>query len=361
MVRLTRNCPWNRCRFCTSYKKGSFEVRPVEDIRRDIDSMAAVAELLLTTSEKQGHPGRIDGRTIAGAVQAGVPVESSYQIALFLQGGRRHAFLQDGDSLSMNPDAFVSVLLHLRSRFPTIERITTYARSSTLARRGPGVLTQAREAGLTRVHVGMESGSDEVLKIIRKGATVGVHIMGGRAALEAGLELSEYVMPGVGGVEHSLEHAIETGRVLDEINPHFIRLRTFYPLAGSEIERDFSDGSLTQCSEDETVREIRLMVESITTATSTLFSDHNRNLLMELEGKFPEEKEIMLWILDRYLNLPDHDRLIFRIGRRIGIFSGLDDIGDASAYAHAEDIASRLQARFGDADIGLKKAVDVRM
>ena len=134
LVRLTRNCPWNRCRFCTSYKKGSFEVRPVEDIRRDIDSMAAVAELLLTTSEKQGHPGRIDGRTIAGAVQAGVPVESSYQIALFLQGGRRHAFLQDGDSLSMNPDAFVSVLLHLRSRFPTIERITTYARSSTLAR-----------------------------------------------------------------------------------------------------------------------------------------------------------------------------------------------------------------------------------
>lgn len=120
----------------------------------------------------------------------------------------------------------VEAIRYLREKIPGVGRITSYARSSTLAKKSVSELTEIREAGLDRIHVGMESGSDRVLQFVKKGVTAKKQIEAGIKVIEAGMELSEYFMPGLGGKELSEDHARESARVLNEVNPHFIRLRT---------------------------------------------------------------------------------------------------------------------------------------
>ncbi len=125
-------------------------------------------------------------------------------------------FLQDADSLVLPVDDLVSILEYLREKFPKIDRITTYARARTLKRRTVDELRRLKDAGLTRVHAGMESGSATVLQLIKKGLTPEEIVTGGRHVMDAGLELSEYIMPGIGGRALSEEHARETAQVLNQ-------------------------------------------------------------------------------------------------------------------------------------------------
>jgi len=197
LVRVTRNCPWNQCVFCPAYKGAKFSKRTVEEVKRDIDAMAV----------EYGAFGRIDS-----------------------------VFLQDADSLILPVDDLVAILEYLREKFPKIDRITTYARARTLKRRTVDELRRLKDAGLTRVHAGMESGSATVLELIRKGLTPEEIVTGGRHVMEAGLELSEYIMPGIDGRSMSEEHARQTAHVLNQVRPHFIRVRTFamHPLSPME-------------------------------------------------------------------------------------------------------------------------------
>lgn len=151
LVRLTRGCPWNKCTFCRSYRKCSFEIRDVAEVKADIDAMARIRDEI-----KSGQP-VLD--------QYGWMVENA------LSRGGATAFLQDGDSLAMKPDAVRQILAHLKERFPEIVRITSYARSRTMASRSVDDLVSYRELGLTRIHIGMESGHDPLLEIVRKGVT----------------------------------------------------------------------------------------------------------------------------------------------------------------------------------------------
>lgn len=361
LVRLSRNCPWNRCRFCLSYKGATFETRSPESVMRDIDIMGRIADQLLETSEKMGLGGVIDDSVLNQACRAGLPRESAYSVALFLHGGGKTVFLQDADSLSLPVEDVETVLAHLYRRFPTIERITTYARAATLHKLGQDKLARIRRAGLTRLHVGLESGSAAVLKLVQKGATPRVQIEGGRAALAAGFELSEYVMPGLGGAELSDEHARETARVLNAIGPHFIRLRTFYPLPGSGMREDMQAGRFALLGEDAIVREIRAMIAGLDGIHSHLASDHNLNLLMEVEGSLPADKAHLLGVLDRYLSLDDDARLVFRVGRRLGYLHALDDLASPRAVQLAQTAVRELRERYGDADEGLRQLLVVQM
>jgi len=217
-------------------------------------------------------------------------------------------FLQDGNSLQMGTDSLVEVLSYLRATFPSIERVTTYARSKTLSRKSLDELTSIRKAGLDRLHVGLESGDDEVLKRTRKGVTGEEHIDGGRKAMEAGFQLSEYWMPGLGGKENWENHARNTAHVLNGINPHYIRSRPFRPSPGTPIYDEYDQGELTSLTPKEQLEEIKLLVEELDVTSKLCFdhagnywTDKNDRLLFtqSYEGyKMPEEKPKVLEILE---------------------------------------------------------------
>ena len=222
----------------------------------------------------------------------------------------------------------VEAIGYLKQKIPGIRRITSYARSSTIAKMSVAELGEIRQAGLDRIHIGMESGSDRVLEFVQKGVSARRQIEAGRKVIEAGMELSEYFMPGLGGKELSEDHARESARVLNEINPHFIRLRTLRIPPRVPLFQDKQSGRFTPLSDDETVLEIRLFISLLDGISSRLKSDHIMNLLEEVAGKLPEDKEAMLAVIDRYLALPAEEKLLFRLGRRGGALRSLDELND---------------------------------
>ncbi|MHC5039198.1 MAG: radical SAM protein, partial [Planctomycetota bacterium] len=219
----------------------------------------------------------------------------------------------------------VAVLQALRETFPAIQRVTTYCRSRTAARIGEEGFRTLKEAGLNRVHIGMESGSDDVLAFINKGVDAATHIRGGRAVKEAGLELSEYIMPGIGGRRWTEAHARDSAEAINRIEPDFVRLRTLAVTAAADLEEGIRKGEMDRLGEDDIVREIRRLVEGITVSTR-LESDHILNLLETVQGDLPGDRERILETIDAYLDLPDAERIRFRIGRRACLFRGVEDL-----------------------------------
>lgn len=328
LLRFTRNCPWNKCTFCPVYKGREFSRRSLDEIRADIDSVRGILEDLHSLSVSLGFEGRVSSTVLHAALKRSRR-DSMYQyVASWAAAGTRTVFIQDANSLLLPTNTIVDALLYLRNRIPGIRRITTYARSSTLARKSVEELRKIRDAGLDRIHIGLESGSDRVLEFVRKGTTADQHIQAGRKVIEAGMVLSEYYMPGLGGREWMREHALETARVLNAIDPHFIRLRSLRIPPRTPLYQDVLSGRFVPLTDDETVAEIRLMVESLEGVGSTLISDHIMNLLEEVEGKLPESREAMLAVIDRYLALPPEEKLLFRLGRRGGGLRSFDDFNN---------------------------------
>ncbi|MDR2018524.1 MAG: radical SAM protein [Syntrophobacterales bacterium] len=279
LLRVTRNCPWNQCVFCPAYKGTKFSKRTVAEVKKDIDSMA------------------VDYKGYGEQIQS--------------------AFLQDGDSLLLPTAQVLEILLYLKEKFPNIKRITTYARAPTLRKKGVEELVQLREAGLTRIHAGLESGSAKVLKIIKKGITPEDIVEGGRKVVEAGISLSEYIMPGVGGYTLSEEHARETARLLNLVRPDFIRVRTFALHPQSPLNKMVEEGAFIPMSDDAMVAEIRLLVSSLDEMHS-YFScgDYSPNLLMQVDGYLYEKKAYMLQELDSFLALTAEQRQAYSLLRR---------------------------------------------
>ncbi len=326
LLRITRNCPWNKCAFCSTYKEQSFSRRSVDEVRRDIDSMRAIATRILDASGGLGGKRFIGSGVIAEARGLDDTPEYYYkQVGFWLHFGIRSAFLQDANSLILPGAELSQILLHLRESFPSIERITSYARSKTLAKKPAEELHLIRQAGLSRIHIGMETGCDEVLELVNKGVSSAEHIAAGRRVIEAGFDLSEYYMPGLGGMERWRENAIESARVVNAINPTFIRLRSTIPLPGTPLYDLFERKKWTPLSEDGKVREIRLFIERLEGITGTIASDHIMNLLEDVEGSLPEGKKGMLDAIDRYLALSDDERESFIIARRLGYARNLSD------------------------------------
>jgi len=348
LLRFTRNCPWNQCLFCPVYKKRKFSLRTVEEIKQDIQTARDIADDIKALSWKLGYKGEVTDEVISYVFNKGYYSEQYASIAMWMYYGTGACFLQDADNLVMKTSDLVEALTFLREKFPEIKRVTTYSRSRTVVRKSVESLKKIREAGLDRVHIGLESGYDPVLKFMRKGVSAAQHIEAGRKVIEAGMELSEYVMPGLGGQKWWREHAIETAKVLNQINPHFIRLRSLRVPKRVPLYEKVKDGSFVMQTDDMLAEELKLFIENLEGITSTVTSDHIMNLLEEVSGKLPEDKEKMLEVIRRYQELPDKDRLIYRVGRRGGAYRSIDDLWrDPVTYKKIENLIRDIESDKG--------------
>ena len=258
LLRVTRGCPWNRCTFCSMYKGMKFEIRDLEEILEDIE------------------------------------------LAKDLYGDRiGTVFIGDSNSLVAKTEVLVNVLNALFTSFPHIQRVTSYARAKTIAKKPLEDLIKIRQAGLNRLHVGLETGDRELLKEIEKGATPEEMIEAGKKAKKAGFEYSLYVLLGIGGEEKWEQHARGTADVLNQIDPHFIRVRTFIPQPNSLIHEAMLRGNFKSPSPETILRETKLLLEELC-VTSQFLSDHISNLL-PLHGKLPEDKKKMIQMIEKAL------------------------------------------------------------
>ena len=257
-------------------------------------------------------------------------------------GGMNSVFIQDANSLIIKPSNLVEILIHLKKHFPWVERVTSYARSHTITRIKDHDLKAIRDAGLNRIHIGLESGSDEVLKMVKKGMTKETHIKAGLKVKKAGMELSEYIMPGLGGKTYSKIHALETADALNQINPDFIRLRTLAIPNFVELYEDYETGRFEKCTDIMMVKENKLLIESLDRITSVVKSDHILNLFENLEGTLPQDKERMLEILRAFLAMEPECQSLYQVGRRLGFFSCLSDMESPHRLAKAEKTYQQL-------------------
>ena len=336
LIRVMRNCPWNRCAFCPVYKGSKFSLRPVDHVLRDIDAVHRHLETLLSL---RGASGLLDHGRVREAWSKAPPGEAEAFGAAnhwLAGGGMKSVFLQDANALIVKPPQLLKILRHLRHRFPDIERVTCYARSQTVAARKQEDLNALGAAGLNRVHIGLESGSDRVLEMVRKGVTKEKQIEAGSKIKAAGMELSEYYMPGLGGRALSEEHARESAGALNRIGPDFIRLRTLAIPNGVPLAAEQEAGRFVQLTGREVVEELVLFLESLDGITSTIASDHVLNLFGDLEGVLPADKERMLGLLRGFLGLDPNEQSLYQVGRRLGIFACLEDLGVPRKRAMAE-------------------------
>ena len=338
LIRATRNCPWNRCSFCHTYRGRKFELRPAEDVIRDIETAKAITEGIKEFGWQNGFGNQ--PREVAAYIHSLLTNNDSVrQVSLWQWAGGRSAFLQDANSIIMRQADLLRVVTALKDNFPDLDRITSYCRSKTAARKSVQEFIELKQAGLSRIHIGMESGSDDVLKFVNKGMNADDHVRGGINIKEAGMELSEYYMPGLGGKRWSKAHAEQSAAVLNRINPDFIRLRTLMMGETLSLWERVQSGEYDMLAEDEIVKEIGEFITRLD-FTGELKSDHILNLLPELEGRFPQARQSCIGVVERYLGMPLKERLNYRLGRRAGLYEKLNDVYDAAKY---DKIAMAMQ------------------
>ncbi len=329
LVRFTRNCTWNKCLFCQTYKGKRFEKRTLDEIRSDIDTIKAIQDDIRELSWKKGFGGKITDALVEGVFDSHIINEGYKSVAVWMYFGCKNVFIQDANSLATKADVFIDAVKYLKEVFPTIDRVTSYARARTLARNvSLENLKKMKDAGLTRLHVGLESGNEGVLGYMQKGATRDDHILCGKKVKDAGIELSEYVVLGLGGKKWWKEHALDTAGLLNKIDPDFIRFRTLKVLKTMPLYQKLEEKDFLLPDEEDVLREERLLIDNLTGITSYVKSDHILNLLEEIDGRLPSDKQKFLDTIDRYFSLPEEERLVYRFGRRSGIYRRLDELGD---------------------------------
>lgn len=346
LVRVVRNCGWNRCRFCPVYKGCRFSVRPPDEVLADVDAMRAAADALA--------PGPL------AALRSGAVPPEAFQVALFLRDGARSVFLQDADPCAVAPATLAVVIEHVRRAFPTVTRVTTYGRAATLARRRPPQLALLFAAGLTRVHIGMESGSDDVLTRVGKGCTAAQLVAAGRRVLEAGMGLCFYVMPGLGGRDLADAHVRGTAAVLREVaaaatpaRPLVVRLRTTAVVPGTPLADDEAAGRFMLPDDVEVAAELRSLLELLDGVRLELRSDHALNLMPGLAGSLPHDRASCLAALDEFLRLSAAEQAELALEARIGVArrpggplepQGLSTLQRRVAWAGQAETDAKLEA-----------------
>ncbi len=264
LLRVVRGCTWNRCAFCSMYKDLKFEQRKKEEIFREIDHL------------REFFP---------------------YATTAFL-----------GDSNPLVHKDIVEIVRYLREKNPWIERVTAYARARTIARMKREKLEALKDAGLNRLHIGMESGDDEILEMVNKGATSEDMIEAGRKGGEF-FEVSFYYILGLGGRERLEKHARNSAEVINKAKPDFVRVRTLTVVPGTPIEK-MVGREITLLTPEEQLEELKILVESINIDTyftcdhvSNYLFHRNRAFFMGVHGRLPDEKERMLEEIEDALEL----------------------------------------------------------
>lgn len=336
LIRITRNCPWNRCTFCPVYKGAAFSLRPVDHVIQDIDDISRHINVLRQMGNQSGQIAREDLNVYNTKLDASER-QAFHAAVNWFACGMQSIFLQDANSLIIKPADLIEILRHLMKCFSWVDRITSYARSHTIARISDEDLKSFAQAGLNRIHIGLESGADEVLTLVKKGVDKKKHIRAGQKVKNAGIELSEYVMPGLGGKGLSETHALETADALNQINPDFIRLRTLAIPNSVELYDEYASGRFEKLTDVETAKELLLFLENLDGITSTIKSDHILNLFEEVEGKYPADKDRITGVVREFLEMDPHQRMLYQVGRRLGLFSRLSDLNNSSLVTQTEE------------------------
>jgi len=260
IFQVTLGCSWNRCRFCASYRTKEFLVRPFEEVERDVAEMSV------------RHP---DARKI---------------------------FLADGDPMAAPTDYLVKVLDLMNRRFPSLERISTYAGPTNLMEKTPEELVRLKERKLDLLYLGIETGNDELLKRIGKGATAGQIVEGSRRALQAGLRISAFIILGLGGVDGSLEHAKDSARVVNAIAPQFLATLTLIPLPDARTYEERVMGRGFRLIDPvQSLQELRWFVEELELSGCKFGTEHASNYLPITGMTLPGDKDEILRRIDKAL------------------------------------------------------------
>jgi radical SAM superfamily enzyme YgiQ (UPF0313 family) len=261
IIQATVGCPHNRCAFCSMYSDKQFKRRPAHEVIEDLDA----------------------------ALETYGP-------------GVRTIFLADGNSAALPTETLVELGKAARERFPHLERTTMYGSAKFLVKKSREEWRRISAAGITRIHSGLESGDPVTLEEIRKGVDPEAAAAAFRHVMDAGIELSVYLMVGVAGLERWRQHAEGSAEVLNRASPDFVRLRTFVPSLDTDWCERWQSGDLTLLDAHQALEETRLLVERLEGPT-VLLSDHISNFL-DVHGRIPEDKELMLETIDDALGWP---------------------------------------------------------
>jgi radical SAM superfamily enzyme YgiQ (UPF0313 family) len=338
----------------------------------EVDAAKRISDLLKDSSCRLGLEGRVTDSVLRRVVtgnpelygnDSGMPDEvqlrlhSLMNVAQWVNTGATTVFLQDADTLIMRARELIEVLEYLKQTFPTVERISSYARAKTAMKKPLEDMKSLYQAGYSRLHIGLESGCNEVLQATQKGVTAQEHIEAGLKVVASGISLSVYMMPGLGGRKWSREHALETARVLNEIGrPDFIRLRSLVPRKGSPLHQQAKEGEFESLTEDEVVDEIGLFLEYLD-CDSYIVSDQMSNLLWEVEGKLPQDRERIFQVIESYRALSPLDKLRLRWQRRLSAYVGVYGGVDSSLIDMVQQATESVNAGTPDAGDKVEEAV----
>ncbi len=262
IIQATLGCSHNKCKFCGMYKMKKFRIRRFEDFKAD-----------------------------------------ALECARFAPNATR-IFLADGDALAIKTDQLLKTLELLYANFPRLERVTSYANPSNLLHKSEADLLKLREAGLDILYLGVESGNDELLKQVDKGATRAEILEAGKKALAAGFPLSVTILLGLGGKAASRDHILDTASLCSEMNPTYLSALT---LMLGPFEGYFADTmgpGFKFLDKEETLRELRLLVEHLDTDNCVFRTNHASNYL-PLKGVLRQDRDRLLGVIDRALENPD--------------------------------------------------------
>ena len=267
IFQVTLGCSFNECSFCDMYRSKEYSERSWEEVKGEIDLMA-----------KQ--------------------VPDTTRI-----------FLADGDALNLSTDYMIKIVEYLYKNFPELERVSCYAMPMNILKKTPDELKRMNAAGLNMLYLGIETGSDIILKKITKGATSATIIRACRKAIETGFTLSCIMILGLGGRNYSKEHIKETARVVNESSPHYLGTLTLILETGvkEEFLTKFAE-PFHEINDEEALAELHDLVEQIDVKEEMVFRANHGSNAYNIAGTFPDEKEMMLRKISWYKDHPEQIR-----------------------------------------------------
>lgn len=318
LLRVTENCPWNKCNFCMLYRGHQFKTRPVEDILNDIDSMGAIKDSILSKTDSEGN---FDMQAI-NQEYFSLPTDKERECYAMVfnwaaNGNMEAIFLQDGNTMVLQTDKLLKIVERIRLRLPELKIIATYGRADTICRKSSEELKVLKDMGLNMIHSGYETCCDETLKVINKGFTSEQELEAGLKLKEAGITINLFYMPGNGGKDLTEKNAADSARIMRTINPEYIRIRTFMMKEGSPLYDMNNKGLFHNCTEEEKVLELRSFVDQLDGCSSYIISDHIINLLPAVEGYIDKNRKDILKYMDEYFALPELEKKRFQLARRL--------------------------------------------
>lgn len=268
LIPVTGGCSWNQCKFCGTYKgmygaTQDYAIRNLKDVLKDIDQAA------------------------------------EYNYKSF------PVFLAGGNPTSAETDYLVEIIKYVRIRLNNVTRVSCYAKALDILRKSDEELKKLAEAGLDIVYMGLESGSNKVLRIMKKGTNAESMIKAGKRILEAGIKLSLYIILGLGAHEYSGDHVKETARVLTEINPTIFRFRTLNMMPGTPLYEEWKAGEFELLSPIENLKQERDIIANLgENVTSQVFNDHVSNYCSIESENIKIDREMFITTLDSSINDP---------------------------------------------------------